>query len=435
MTVVVQVLYNLFLPIFCLLAAPAWILKMARRGGLSSRLWERVGIYDRDPEFESSGAVYIHAVSVGEVVMALKLISKWQEEDPAERFVLAATTSTGFQFANERALEGVRVIYSPVDFPILIRRLFRRFEPSLIVMVDSELWPNLLRLADRKGIPTALVNARLSPRSARRYAKFKLVTAPMLSRLKLVCAQAAEHGALWSGIGVAPEAVKVTGSIKFDPAGAVAPAKRAEFQVMLDAFGGGRPVVLATSTHAGEERFVAECVQEIPGALAVLLPRHAERRQIVKGNLEDAGFEVALRSDFSAPQNREDAVLVVDSTGEQRDWTAHADLVVIGKSFFARGGQNPAEAIAAGIPVVCGPNMQNFEPLISELRAESAVRTARPEELAEALRSVLDSAQERRSQTERASAVLERHRGATARSVVLLRELRSEENRYYKDRL
>ena len=153
MTLAVRVAYNLLLPIFCLLAAPAWILKMARRGGLSPRLWERLGIYDRDAEFEPAGGVYVHAVSVGEVLIALKFIGRWLEDDPEEQFVLAATTSTGFQVAMEKAPPGVRVIYSPVDFPFLIERLFRRFEPRLMVLVESELWPNLLHGATRRKVP------------------------------------------------------------------------------------------------------------------------------------------------------------------------------------------------------------------------------------------------------------------------------------------
>jgi 3-deoxy-D-manno-octulosonic-acid transferase len=426
MILAVRVLYNLLLPVFCVVAAPAWILRMARRGGLSRHLWERLGFYDRPAEIESGGGVYLHAVSVGEVMIALKLIAQWRQDDAEEQFVLAATTSTGFQVATEKAPEGVRVIYSPVDFPFLIRGLFRRFKPRLIVLVDSELWPNMLDLAHRREIPVALVNARLSPRSARRYARFKAVTAPLLQLLKLVCAQAEEHRVMWQEVGVPENSVVVTGSVKFDLEHVAAPKVRADFQHMLDAFGAGRPVVLAASTHAGEEVIVAEAVKTLPGALAVLLPRHAERRREVQADLERAGFAVVLRSDFSPPRDPVGTVLVVDSTGELGEWTAHADVVVIGKSFLARGGQNPTEAIAARIPVVCGPNMENFEPLISELRAASGVRTVKEgASLAEAIASVLNRARDRKEMVQQGSAVLERHRGATARTVALLKELGS----------
>ncbi len=421
MTLAARMLYNILLPVFCLIAGPGWILRMARRGGLGPRLWERLGCYDRPPEFESSGGVYVHAVSVGEVMMALKLIDAWRRHDPEEQFVLAATTSTGFQLAEAKVPEGVRVIYSPVDFPILIGRLIRRFEPRLIVLVDSELWPNLLFAAERRQIPVALINARLSPRSARRYARFKAVTGPMLGRLKLVCAQAGEHAELWREIGVRRDAVEVTGSVKFDADETGAGTKREEFAAMLKAFGGGRPIVLGASTHAGEEAMVARAVRTVPGALAVVLPRHAERRHEVKRDLEQAGFEVVLRSGFRKPEEASGAVFVVDSTGELRDWTAHADVVVIGKSLLGMGGQNPAEAIEAKVPVVCGRSMGNFEPLISQLRAAEAVRTVDDETaLGEAIGDVLGHARLRTEMIRDADRILRTHNGATARTLVLL---------------
>lgn len=430
MMLAVRVLYNLLLPVFCVLAAGPWLVRMARRGGLSKQLWERLGFYDGPPELECGGGVYVHAVSVGEVVMALKMIRQWQKVDPDETFVLAATTSTGFQLAVEKAPEKVRVIYSPVDFPFLIHRLFNRFDPRLVVLVDSEMWLNLLTIADKRGIPVALINARLSPRSARRYAKFKSVTGSMLGLLKLVCAQAEEHRLMWQKIGVREDALAVTGSVKFDGEETGAPPQREEFEEILKDFGAGRPVVLAASTHAGEEELIARAVREIPEALSVLLPRHAERRGELKAELERAGFEVVLRSEYEAPSDPARAVFVVDTTGEGWAWTARADLVVIGKSLLATGGQNPTEAIAAKVPVVCGAHMENFEPLMTELRSAKGVRTVEDgDSLAEVLKDVLENHRERSEMIQRASEVLEGHRGATARTVELLRKLGGSQDR------
>jgi len=423
MNLVVRLLYNCVLPVFFLLAAPAWLLKMFRRGGLDRRLLQRLGLFCDPVEFERVGVIYIHAVSVGEVRMALRLVTRWLEYHPDKRFVIAATTSTGFQLGEKEAPEGVRVIYSPLDLPLVLKVVFNRFEPVLIVLVDSELWPNLLHLGEQRGIPVALVNARLSQRSARRYEKLRLVTAPLLGQLKMVCAQAAKHAESWNSIGFLDEALIVTGSLKFDLQGMEQPAERDEFREMIEAFGPGRPIVLAASTHAGEERLIAEAIREVPGALAVILPRHVERRDAARSDLEDAGFEVILRSGFIPPKGSEAAVLLVDSTGELRDWTAHADVVVIGKSFLGRGGQNPVEAIAAGVPVICGPHMGNFEPLITELRAEEAIESVRHTDLVMALRAVLDSEARRRIMTKAATSVLEGHWGATDRIIGRLRKL------------
>lgn len=413
----VLVIYNLLLPLAALLAAPGWIRKMAQRGGLSVRLWERLGIFGRDAEFEPNGVVYVHAVSVGEVLIALKLIGRWQERDPEARFVLAATTATGFALADEQAPEGVRVIYSPVDFPWLVAGMFRRFDPRLVVLIESELWPNLLWLARRRGIPTVLANARLSPRSARRHRKFSWLTRPLMEMVGMVLAQAPKHATEWNELGIPSDRIVVTGSVKFDQEGVPVPRQRKEFMEMIGAFGAGRPVLMAVSTHAGEEARIARAVREVAGLLIVIVPRHAERRGEVQGALAAEGFEVVLRSRFTAPRDASRAVLVVDSTGELRDWTAGADVVVIGKSFLARGGQNPAEAIAARLPVVCGPHMENFEPLMTQLRAAGGVRDAHLETLGPAVEEVLGSSELRHRMTEAAAAILEEHRGATERTL------------------
>ena len=415
------VLYNLLLPVVALLAAPGWIRKMAQRGGLSGRLWERLGIFGRDAEFERTGGVYMHAVSVGEVLIALKLIGRWRERDPDETFVLAATTSTGFSLAEEKAPEGVRVVYSPVDFPWLVAGMFRRFEPRLLVLVESELWPNLLWMARRRGVPTVLANARLSPRSVRRYRKLSWLAQPLLELVGTVLAQAEEHAEDWRGLGIPPERVQVTGSVKFDQEGVAVPRQRPEFTEMVEAFGKGRPVLMAVSTHQGEEARIVRAVSGVAGLLPVIVPRHAERRAEVKADLVAEGCEVVLRSDFARPRDGLRAVLVVDSTGELRDWTAEADVAVIGKSFLARGGQNPTEAIAAGLPVVCGPHMENFEPLMTQLREAGGVREARLETLGAAVEEVLGNAKLRREMTGAASAILKGHRGATARTLEALR--------------
>ncbi len=419
----VRLLYNVLLPVFCLLAAPAWILKMARRGGLDCRLLQRIGIYRGPSESEPQGVVYVHAVSVGEARMALRLVERWNQRDSPRQFVIAATTSTGFQLAKREAPEGVRVIYSPLDLPPVLRIVFNRFKPALIVLIDSEIWPNLLHVSEQRGVPVALANARLSQRSARRYERLKCIAAPMLGQIRIVCVQAAEHAQDWTRIGVCRDRLVITGSLKFDLDGVQAPMERAEFRGMLESFGSARPVVLAASTHHEEERLLAEAIREVPGALAVLLPRHMERRRAVQSDLETAGFEVILRSNFTPPEQPDAAVLLVDSTGELGDWTAHADIVVIGKSFLGRGGQNPVEAISAGVPVVCGPHMSNFEPLFSELRNASAIECVSQVEVAEKLRAILASEQRRRSLVANARATVDQHRGATDRIIMQLEDL------------
>ncbi|MEM1085132.1 MAG: glycosyltransferase N-terminal domain-containing protein [Verrucomicrobiota bacterium] len=408
-------LYRVVLPLYVGLALPGWLWKMARRGGFGSGLGERATLYDCDAEFEPSGVVHVHSVSVGETMLALKLIRAWRERDPAAEFVLAVGTATGHAVAREAALDLVRVVYQPVDFRCMVHRYLERFSPSQIVLVEGEMWPNLMAESARRKIPVQLVNARISPRSKKRFRRFASFVQPVFSQLAGVAVQEEEDAPIWSELGVDAERVVTTGSLKFDPGAEVSLRLRDEFVTMLDACRGTRPVVLAASTHAGEEEWIGRAVRE-SGGFFLCVPRHAERRADVRAALEREGFEVILRSAFRPPADAGACCLVVDSTGELRDWTVSADVVVIGKSFLGIGGQNPAEAVLAGKPLVFGPHMENFEPLASRLVAVGgATRVADAEVLSAILREWLESPERAGQGTAEAARILDRHRGATGR--------------------
>lgn len=414
-------IYRLLLPMLFLAAFPGWIVKMLRRGGFGTRLGERAAIYTQATDFEPCGAVHVHAVSVGESLLALKLIREWLLREPDRRFVLATGTATGHAVATAAEIPNLRVTYSPLDFPSMVRRYLGRFEPSQIILIEGEAWPHLLLACKKRGIPVSLVNARMSPRSSRRYRKFAKWIRPLFSMLDTVAIQEPDDSQIWQDLGVAPQRIHDTGSLKFDPGSGALPARRDEFQQMLDSFGKNRPVILAASTFPGEEILIAEAIRTAdPDALAVIVPRHAERRAEVRADLERAGFEVVLRSAFSPARDLRNACFVIDSTGELRDWTAHADVVIIGKSFLSTGGQNPCEAILAGKPIITGPHMENFQPLASRLLATGGCLSARDStELPSAILSALDP-RKAESMIASASALLIHHEGATRRIVDLL---------------
>jgi len=419
---IVLVIYRLLLPLFLAAAFPGWLVKMARRGGFGSGLGERIMHYREAPDFEPCGAVHLHAISVGEAMLALKLIRAWLARSPGKRFVLAVGTSTGHAIASEHAPAEVRVVYAPLDLSVCVRRYLNRFEPSQIVLVEGEAWPNLLLACRRRRIPVRLVNARMSPRSERRYRKLAGLVAPVFSLLDHIAVQEPEDIARWTAIGPRAEDITCTGSLKFDPGTAPRSRTRPEFAAMLDAFGQNRPVILVASTHAGEERLLARALlASLASIRLVLVPRHAERRHEVLADLASIGVQGILRSSFHAPEAPERSCLVVDSTGELRDWTAHADVVVIGKSFIGTGGQNPAEAILAGKPVAFGPHMENFEPLASRLaEAEAVWHISDPADLGRTLLAILHDPSETAKRTARARALLDRHAGATDRTLDLL---------------
>jgi 3-deoxy-D-manno-octulosonic-acid transferase len=237
--------------------------------------------------------------------------------------------------------------------------------------------------------------------------RFRRIVTPFLATLDAVGVPEKADLERWQKIGVRRDALRVTGNVKFDPAGAALPRRRPEFAEMLAAFP-RKPVALAVSTFAGEEEFLDAAFREA-GYLPVLVPRHAERRAEVVAAL---GGRAVLRSRFVPPES--DETFVIDSTGELRDWTAHAEVVVIGKSFFERGGQNPSEAIQAGVPVICGPHMENFEPLVSELKEAGGIRMAgNRRELLAALCKPDPGG------TRAAREVLAKHKGAVDRTIAL----------------
>ena len=301
-------IYRLLLPLLFVAAFPGWILKMLRRGGFGTRLSERAAIYTQAADFEPCGDVHFHAVSVGESLLALKLIREWREREPDRKFILATGTATGHAVATGAEIDGLRVTYSPLDFPSMVRRYLDRFEPSQIVLVEGEVWPHLMLECARRKIPVRLVNARMSPRSARRFARFAAWLRPFYQLLDAVAIQEPGDASIWETLGVAPSKIHHTGSLKFDPGSGARPVRHPEFQEMLDAFGKGRRVVLAASTHPGEDAWIAGAIHDAaPDALAVLVPRHAERRLEVTGELHRAGFTAKLRSAISQSRGFQDS--------------------------------------------------------------------------------------------------------------------------------
>lgn len=426
-----RILYNLLFPVLTLPAIPFWLWKTRKRGGLSSRLWEKLALYDAAspvvPE-AGSGPIYLHAASVGEVNIARKLITEWHRIHPETHFLLAVGTSTGFDLARSGPPPQTEALYAPLDFPPCIAAFLTRYRPRLIVLIEHEVWPNLMHQAQRAAIPVALANARLSPRSGRRLAKARFLLGSTYAKLSWVGAQSASDLPRLAAIGIRAETLHEVGSLKFDPALATPSASALDPAPLLAALseGGQGPVLMALSTHSGEELIFARAAALIEGARIVIIPRHMERRGEIVRELTAAGFETALRStlDPSEPGAAFGKILLVDTTGEMPAFTALADVAFIGKSLTAEGGQNPCEAIAARVPVIAGPHLENFEPLARELRHAKGLTTVADEgELSLALRELLDDRSRVSAQTTAALKTLEIHRLATRRTVEALSSL------------
>jgi len=427
---VVRLLYNLLFPFVLLVLLPGFLFRMVRRGKYRHKFGQRFGIYSpRVKQKLAAGTwTWVHAVSVGEVLIALKLIREMKSRDPAVQIVLSTTTSTGYSLAARERSSWLEPIYNPLDFFWIVRRAVRLIRPRRLILVEAEVWPNLTAQAAAQGARLALVNARLSSRSEARYRLVRPLVTPLFNQLDLLCVQDPDDAARWQSLGIDPAKILRTGSIKFDDASDTGRARR-DFQPELRKLGvpENAPVLLAGSTHAGEEKLFGEIVlrlrRQFPNLFYVAVPRHAERGKAVQEELLNLGLRTALRSGGEAMTHGVDAI-VVNTTGELRDWYDCATVVFVGKSLLAHGGQNPAEAVAAGKAVVVGPNMENFAALMRQFtRGHGIVQVADAAELEKALADLLANPEKCRDLAARGAACLAIHRGATARTCEALEKL------------
>ena len=424
----IRLFYNLLFPFALLLVLPGYFLKMLRRGNYREKFAQRLGIYDRAvrAKLAAGARTWLHAVSVGEVMIALKLAAKMKSRQPDLCIALTTTTTTGFALARRQAPEWIEVLYTPLDFWPVMRRAFAAIQPRRIVLVEAEVWPNMTALAHHRGIPLALVNARLSPRSEARFSRFRWFVRPFFQKLDLVCVPEQNDVARWRSLGVNPDRMQRVGSIKFDPDDV---ALRPETpRAVLHTLGiePDRLILLGGSTHSGEEEILARIFlklrREFASLFLLIAPRHVERTREIAAQLRSLGLSSVRRSEVTAVVEAD--CLLLDTTGELRDWYSIATIVFIGKSLTARGGQNPVEAIMAGRPVIFGPHMENFTSLAQALvAAGGALQPGSAASLESNLGDLLREAAAREQLVRSAHTVLDAHRGATDRTAQLLERL------------
>jgi 3-deoxy-D-manno-octulosonic-acid transferase len=425
----IRLIYNLLWPVGILFFLPGYLLKMVRRGGYREKFGQRLGIYDLELRARMSQRgrkrpTWLHAVSVGEVMIALKLAQQLRALEPDVPCVLTTTTTTGFALAKKNAPPWIEVMYTPLDFWPVMRRAFCTIRPAKIVLVEAEIWPNLAAKAHAQRIPLALVNARLSPRSERRFRQFRFFVAPTFRLLDLVCVQERDDVERWPALGVSRSAIKYTGSIKYDPTGLDDRADIDEAR-RLAPVSPGRPVLFGGSTHRGEEEILAKIFarlrQKFPSLCLFIAPRHVERVREIRAQLEVLQLQVWLASEATNHSEAEVDCVLLDTTGDLRRWYSIATVVFIGKSMTAHGGQNPVEPIMARRPVVFGPHMENFVTLAATLVSkEGAIQVHDVESLERTIENLLGDTEARQRLVRNAREVLDQHCGATARAAALI---------------
>jgi 3-deoxy-D-manno-octulosonic-acid transferase len=427
----IRLIYNLFWPIGLVLFLPGYLNKMIRRGGYREKFGQRLGIYDSRirNRLPNQRLTWLHAVSVGEVNIALRLANALQSLEPDLRCALTTTTTTGFALARKKAPPWIEVMYTPLDYWPIMRRAFSVIRPARIVLVEAEIWPNLAALAHARRIPLALVNARLSPRSERRYRRFRFFVAPTFQLLDLACVPKQQDIERWAALGIPGDRIRVTGSIKFDTdiqgQNESVPASLPD---VLSSVNSDSPVLFGGSTHRGEEEILAGTFlrlrEQFPTLRLFIAPRHVERLQEIRARLSAFPLRVHLVSEAISRRGSDADCLLLDTTGELQRWYGIATVVFMGKSLTAHGGQNPVEPILAGKPVVFGPHMENFAALAKTLVSnKGGIQVNDTDSLECTVAELLRDSEAREHLVQNARVALREHKGATARTAALIHEL------------
>ncbi|MCU7882083.1 MAG: lipid IV(A) 3-deoxy-D-manno-octulosonic acid transferase [Candidatus Thiodiazotropha sp. (ex Lucinoma aequizonata)] len=408
---------HLYTLLFTLLV-PVYLLRLYWRGfrvpAYRERWLERFGIFEQPLKQDG---IWVHAVSVGEVQAVAQLVGRLLDRYPSMPLLITTTTPTGAERVQALFGNDVEHRYAPIDLPWVVRRFLVAFQPRLLILVETEIWPNLIHHAKLEGVPTLLANARLSVRSARGYQRLAGLTREALRNLTLIAPHAEAGAERFYTLGARPEKIEVTGSIKFDIHLPGSLRERAD--VMRREWGGQRPVWLAASTHEGEDEIILQAhamiCETISDALLVLVPRHPERFERVAQLIEEAGFNLVKRSQ-QQPCEHETGVFLGDTMGELTLFMGATDVAFIGGSLVPHGGHNILEATAQGVAVVFGPHMFNFSE-ISELflQHKAAVQVETVKALAGQVTRWLSDASERTRIGEAGRELVEQNRGVLDR--------------------
>jgi 3-deoxy-D-manno-octulosonic-acid transferase len=437
----ILLIYNLALLVALLVGAPWWLFRMATTQKYREGLMERLGLVPSRlcEKFTGLGSerplIWVHAVSVGEVLAVSRLVKTLDAAFPEYVIAVSTTTRTGHALARER-FGAERVFYCPLDLPWAVHAYLNALQPRLLILAETEFWPNLLAGCFRRKIPVAVVNARISDRSWPRYRRLRRLWRPFLSRLSRVLAQTQTDVERLKVLGCLPERVTVSGNLKFD----VRAAEQAEATRLLKALAGSLRLIVAGSTLDGEEAALLEAwphlLQTDPQLAMVLAPRHPERFAAVAALLQKSGFPWIKRSDWNyTPESsikplNPGQIVLLDTIGELASVYSLASVAFVGGSLVPAGGHNPLEPAQFGVPIVMGPHFDNFRAITEDLHTHLAVRIAADrKDMPAILIDLLEDRPSALAMGKKAQQVFQQQAGATGRSVDALTELLSSRDR------
>jgi 3-deoxy-D-manno-octulosonic-acid transferase len=414
------ILYNLLLVLLTIILFPCILFKLATvpkyRGGITQKLGRvRKGVQKLLGE---KRPIWVHAVSVGEVMAAHPLIRELKKKYPDRVLLLSTVTVTGNHTAKQRVPEADAVFYFPFDYPWTVRRVIGMINPAIVLVAETELWPNFFRELRRQGIPAAVINGRISPRSYARYRRFRGFFSQVFENVASFCMQSEEDAVRIRDIGAAPDRVIVTGNLKFDQ-------KIVAVQQPPLLIGGGRSVITAGSTHRGEEAILLEIYTRLrkkyPDLVLIIAPRHPERFNEVCGLITNAGYECQRRTRLKGPVKD---IVLLDTIGELRAFYSICDIAFVGGSLVKVGGHNLLEPAAMKKPVIFSRYMFNFKE-ISEaiIQAGGGALVRDKEELYLELDNLLSNKQRAAEMGQKAHQVIAANSGATLRTIETIRKL------------
>lgn len=430
-----QAIYNIIFTVFVILISPFYMMKLWKRGNWQKGFSQRFGKYDHTVKqaVTNSHAVWVHGVSVGEANISINLVNKLISLRPLLKFVVSTTTTTGMGQLRSKLPPFVSKIYYPIDRKKYVDRALSVIRPELVVLVEAEIWPNFLWRAQRRRIPVMLINARISDRSFARYKRFKFLFGPLFQQLVMVGAQNEEDKKKLIQLGCRESAVHVTGPIKFDIAQPISQS-RLDVEKLLSTIGvqaDKTHILLGGSTHPGEEKILGRVFlrlkKQFPNLFLIQVPRHFERSASVANEMKELGIRTCFRTELSAMRNpseeRTSDCLIVNSTGELIYFYKTATIVFIGKSLCSEGGQNPIEPASLGIPIVFGPNMQNFTEISDSLLESGGARQVEDEEdLEKTLEQLFISPAKRNAMGACALEITKERQGALGKTLDLIEQ-------------
>ncbi len=412
--------YNILLTFLLILASPYFLLRSLVRKRFREALPQRMGFF----KTPFKGPIWVHAASVGEVFCSIPLLKRVKNEFSQTKIVLTTMTSTGNQTAKTHLSEADQILFVPIDHPLIVRRTIKKIQPSILLVAETELWPNLLRLCGKMRIPIVLFNGRISPKSFRRYVLFKFFFRECLKYISLFLMQTEEDRMRMIEIGGEPQKTRVVGNLKFDQT--FPNFTQESIAKMAKALGldGKEKILIAGSTHSGEEEILVGLYKELkkmdPYLILILAPRHLQRLEEVEKILKKESVSWVRKTSLSLGTGGLDQkppdVILLDTMGELMTVYGLGTLVFVGGSLVPTGGHNPLEPLFHKKCVLFGPYMLNFSEISKRLiEAGGAIQVSGKEELSSQLRHLLFDELAREEVGERGYQFLQKHQGATER--------------------